>query len=64
VIATGAVIVAVIGVGRVALNVHNPSDVVAGWAAGYLWFAASLLILAKGPVTAAAEKPPSLDSAP
>lgn len=64
VIATGAVIVVVIGVGRVALNVHNPSDVVAGWAAGYLWFAASLPILAKGPVTAAAEKPPSPDSSP
>ena len=34
------VIVLVVGVGRVVLNVHHPSDVLAGWAAGYLWFAA------------------------
>jgi membrane-associated phospholipid phosphatase len=64
VIATGAVIVVAIGIGRVALNVHNPSDVVAGWAAGYVWFAASLLILARRPVTPADERPPVLDSAP
>ena len=34
----GALIVLAVGFGRVALNVHHPSDVVAGWALGYLWF--------------------------
>ena len=33
------------GSGRVVLNVHNPSDVLAGWALGYMWFAACLLVL-------------------
>ena len=33
-IAFGAVTVIAIGIGRVVLNVHHPSDVVAGWALG------------------------------
>ncbi len=37
----GALIVLAVGFGRVALNVHHPSDVVAGWALGYLYFALS-----------------------
>ena len=57
VVATGVLIVFVVGLGRVVLNVHNPSDVLAGWAAGYLWFAASLLVLASRPVTAEDEIP-------
>lgn len=57
VIASGAVIVLLVGVGRVVLNVHHPSDVLAGWAAGYLWFTASLLVLTRPPVTAADEIP-------
>lgn len=36
--AVGALIVVAVGFGRVALNVHHPSDVVAGWALGYLYF--------------------------
>lgn len=44
-IALGAVIVVAIGVGRVALNVHYPSDVIAGWAIGYAYFVACLLII-------------------
>jgi membrane-associated phospholipid phosphatase len=64
VIASGAAIVLVVGVGRVVLNVHNPSDVVAGWAAGFLWFAASLLVLARKPVTAEDETPVAPGSAP
>jgi membrane-associated phospholipid phosphatase len=36
----GALIVLAVGFGRVALNVHHPSDVLAGWALGYLYFAA------------------------
>ncbi|HEX7321515.1 MAG TPA: phosphatase PAP2 family protein [Mycobacterium sp.] len=38
-IAAGVVIVVMVGVGRVALNVHNPSDVLAGWSLGYVYFA-------------------------
>jgi len=48
----GAVVVVAVGVGRVVLNVHHPSDVVAGWALGYLWFAASLPILTRQSVQA------------
>lgn len=64
VITTGAVIVLAVGIGRVVLNVHHPSDVLAGWAAGYLWFAASLLVLARKPVTAEDETPVAPGSAP
>jgi membrane-associated phospholipid phosphatase len=34
----GAVVIVAIGLGRVVLNVHHPSDVVAGWALGYAYF--------------------------
>ncbi|WP_458318915.1 phosphatase PAP2 family protein [Mycolicibacterium brisbanense] len=34
----GAVVIVAVGVGRVVLNVHHPSDVVAGWALGYAYF--------------------------
>ncbi|OBB14920.1 hypothetical protein A5662_06920 [Mycobacteriaceae bacterium 1482268.1] len=54
----GAVVVIAIGVGRVVLNVHHPSDVVAGWALGYLWFAICVTVLPPvAPVTAADETP-------
>jgi undecaprenyl-diphosphatase len=39
-IVAGALIVVAAGLGRVALNVHHPSDVLAGWALGYLYFLA------------------------
>lgn len=64
VIAGGALTVLAIGFGRVVLNVHNPTDVLAGWAAGYLWFAASLLVLIRRPVSSAAETPVAHGSAP
>ena len=35
----GVALVVATGVGRVVLNVHHPSDVLAGWALGYLYFA-------------------------
>ena len=38
VVVAGALIVVTVGLSRVALNVHHPTDVVAGWALGYLWF--------------------------
>src|SRR4051812_27857688 len=54
-IVLGVVIVLTIGFGRVALNVHHPSDVLAGWALGYAWFAVCVLLVP--PVTAVGEKP-------
>lgn len=44
----GALIVLAVGFGRVALNVHHPSDVVAGWALGYLWYSLCWVMSAVG----------------
>jgi membrane-associated phospholipid phosphatase len=63
-IATGVAIVVTVGFGRVALNVHNPSDVVAGWALGYVYFVGCLLLLVPRQVKAAVETPAALGSAP
>jgi membrane-associated phospholipid phosphatase len=38
-VVAGVLIVLAVGFGRVALNVHHPSDVLAGWALGYLYLA-------------------------
>ena len=55
-IALGAVIVVAIGVGRVVLNVHHPSDVLAGWVLGYAYFVFCLLVISPThPVTEADE---------
>jgi membrane-associated phospholipid phosphatase len=63
-IALGAVIVIAIGVGRVVLNVHHPSDVLAGWALGYAYFVACLLMVPPSrPVTEADETPAAPDIA-
>jgi membrane-associated phospholipid phosphatase len=43
-IAVAAFCVLLVGVARVALNVHYPSDVMAGWSLGYLYFLLCLLI--------------------
>lgn len=54
----GALVVVLIGVGRVVLNVHHPSDVVAGWALGYVYFVGCLLLVGPYPsVRAAGETP-------
>lgn len=52
---TTAVVIAVlcvlaVGIGRVVLNVHHPSDVLAGWALGYLWVMACLPVLRRARV--------------
>lgn len=61
-IAAGALIVIGVGVGRVALNVHHPSDVIAGWALGYVWFVVCLPVLA-GRVREADQTPAAPGSA-
>jgi undecaprenyl-diphosphatase len=63
-VAVGAMTVIGIGIGRVVLNVHHPSDVVAGWALGYAYFVACLLIVPPSrPVTVTDETPAALDTA-
>ena len=63
-VAFGAVIVILIGIGRVVLNVHHPSDVLAGWALGYAYFVACLLMVPPSrPVTVADETPAALGTA-
>ncbi|MEV0669043.1 phosphatase PAP2 family protein [Mycobacterium sp. NPDC050441] len=64
-VAAGAFVVIAIGVGRVVLNVHHPSDVVAGWALGYVWFVAVFLLYPPYPptVTAVDETPVAPGSA-
>ncbi|QNJ94093.1 phosphatase PAP2 family protein [Mycolicibacterium fluoranthenivorans] len=68
VLVAGAVIVIGIGIGRVVLNVHNPSDVLAGWALGYLWVLGCLPVLRRRtvtrPVDPGAETPAALGTAP
>jgi membrane-associated phospholipid phosphatase len=60
----GAAVVIAIGVGRVVLNVHYPTDVVAGWAFGYAYFVACLLIVPPTrPVTVTDETPAALGTA-
>jgi membrane-associated phospholipid phosphatase len=57
-IAIGAVAVVAIGVGRVVLNVHYVSDVLAGWALGYVWYVVcTVLVRPTAPVTAVDERP-------
>lgn len=60
-VACGAAVVVLIGVGRVVLNVHYPSDVLAGWALGYAYFVACLLMVPPSrPITATDEIPEAL----
>ncbi|OBJ99983.1 hypothetical protein A5638_05935 [Mycolicibacterium fortuitum] len=61
----GVLIVIAVGVGRVVLNVHHPSDVVAGWALGYVWFVAIYLLCppSRTAAMAAAETPVAPGSA-
>ncbi|MFV8167090.1 phosphatase PAP2 family protein [Mycobacterium sp. 134] len=60
-VVTGVLLVVAIGVGRVVLNVHHPSDVVAGWALGYAWFVAVYLLY---PPYAAVTAPDGTPAAP
>lgn len=63
-VALGVVIVVAVGGGRVVLNVHHPSDVIAGWALGYAYFVACLLMISpRRPITQQDEIPAELDTA-
>lgn len=63
-IALGAAVVVLIGVGRVVLNVHHPSDVLAGWALGYAYLVFCLLTVPPWkPVRGADETPAAPDIA-
>ena len=44
-VSLGALVVAAVGVARVALNVHHPSDVLAGWALGWGYLTVWALVL-------------------
>lgn len=46
--AIGLAVAVLVGVGRVMLNVHFPSDVLGGWLLGSAWFAGTLPILTGG----------------
>jgi membrane-associated phospholipid phosphatase len=65
-VTAAVVVVLTVGAGRVALNVHHLSDVVAGWALGYVYFVMCLLILRKDRtgVTASDERPAVPGNAP
>jgi undecaprenyl-diphosphatase len=56
-------VVLAVSFGRVALNVHYPSDAIGGWALGYLWFFGWLLVIRpRPPARAPAATPEALTS--
>jgi len=55
----GAVVIVAIGVGRVVLNVHHPSDVVAGWALGYGYFVICWLVVRPYPAATEVDGTPA-----
>ena len=59
----GAALIFTVGFSRVVLNVHHPSDVVAGWALGFLYYLLCVRLVPPRPLTAVAEKPAALDTA-
>ncbi|WP_319435896.1 phosphatase PAP2 family protein [Mycobacterium sp. RTGN5] len=52
----GGVLVVLVGSARVVLNVHHPSDVLAGWALGYLYYLLCMRLVAPRGITATAER--------
>lgn len=45
VIVVGTFVVLSVSLARVALNVHHPTDIVAGWVLGYLWYLLCLTVI-------------------
>ena len=63
-IALGVAVIVSIGAGRVILNVHHPSDVIAGWALGWAYFVVCLLVVRPiRPITQPDEIPAAPDTA-
>ena len=59
----GAALIFTVGLSRVVLNVHYPSDVVAGWALGFLYYLLCVRLVPPRPLTSVVETPAALDSA-
>jgi len=59
----GAALIASVGLLRVVLNVHHPSDVVAGWALGFLYYLLCVRLVPPRELTSVAETPAELDTA-
>lgn len=59
IVATAAMLAAGVGVSRVLLGVHYPSDVLAGWCLGCAWLALSLALLEALPGPTAAGSGPA-----
>ncbi|MBU8819039.1 phosphatase PAP2 family protein [Mycolicibacterium goodii] len=57
-VTAGVLVIVAIGVGRVVLNVHHPSDVIAGWALGYAFFVVCLLVAPPYPALTARDETP------
>ena len=55
-IVIGVALVFLVGFARVILNVHHPSDVVAGWALGFLYYLLCVRLVPPRPLTPKAER--------
>lgn len=60
----GALLIFLVGAGRVVLNVHHPSDVMAGWALGYLYFLLCLRLVVPRGLRATGETRAALETVP
>jgi membrane-associated phospholipid phosphatase len=58
-IGLGVAVVLAVSFGRLAVNVHYPSDVIGGWALGYLWYLCWLMVISPvGPTRPAVHETP------
>jgi membrane-associated phospholipid phosphatase len=61
-VVVGAALIFTVGFSRVLLNVHHPSDVIAGWALGFLYYLLCVRLVPPRRVTSGAETPAELDT--